>query len=80
MPTIFIEGFKFRFYSSDITEPPHVHVLKGERVAKIWLRTLEVANKRGYNRSELNGIVKLTKQHRERLMRAWNEYFSQEES
>ena len=37
MPTIFIEGYKFRFYSSDIQEPPHVHVIHGDDVAKIWL-------------------------------------------
>lgn len=26
MPTVFIEGYKFRFYSSDFREPPHVHI------------------------------------------------------
>jgi hypothetical protein len=37
MPTIVIDGYKFRFYSSDIQEPPHVHVIHGGDVAKIWL-------------------------------------------
>ena len=37
MPTVLIEGYKFRFYSSDIQEPPHVHVIRNENVAKIWL-------------------------------------------
>lgn len=37
MPTVLIEGFIFRFYSSDRDEPLHVHVIQGERVAKIWL-------------------------------------------
>ncbi|MEO8429287.1 MAG: hypothetical protein ABI651_19525, partial [Verrucomicrobiota bacterium] len=26
MPTIFIKGYKFRFYSSDVNEPRHVYV------------------------------------------------------
>ncbi len=54
MPTIFIQGFKFRFYSSAVNEPPHVHVIRAERVAKIWLASLEVEYNRGYNRAELN--------------------------
>jgi hypothetical protein len=37
MPTIFIDGYKFRFYSSDRLEPPHMHVIHGDKVAKIWL-------------------------------------------
>lgn len=37
MPTILIDGYKFRFYSSDIDEPPHVHVIRDDKVAKIWL-------------------------------------------
>jgi hypothetical protein len=54
MPTIFIEGYKFRFYSSDVNEPPHIHVIQAERVAKIWLNSLEVEYNRGYNKTELN--------------------------
>jgi len=42
MPTIQIAGYKFRFYSFDVNEPPHVHVIRAEQVAKIWLRPLEV--------------------------------------
>ena len=41
MPTIFIEGYKFRFYSSDVHEPPHVHVIHGENMAKIWIDPIE---------------------------------------
>ena len=75
MPTIFIEGYKFRFYSSDVHEPPHVHVIRAERVAKIWLNTLEVEYTRGYNKPELNKILKLTEQNQTKLLEAWNEYF-----
>ena len=75
MPTIFIEGFKFRFYSSDVNEPPHVHVIHGEDVAKIWLDPVELQNNRGYNRAELNRVLKMTRQHQQQLLEALHEHF-----
>jgi len=47
MPTVVIEGYKFRFYSSDIVEPPHVHVLRSENVAKIWLSPISIVYNHG---------------------------------
>lgn len=76
MPTIFIEGYKFRFYSSDRHEPPHVHVIRGENEAKIWLRPVRVEYGYGYSRPELNRIVGLTWEHEDRLLRAWNDHFA----
>lgn len=76
VPTIPIGGFKFRFYSSDRDEPPHMHVLRGGNVAKIWLRTLEVEYNYGYNERDLNRIIRLARENRERLLEAWYEYFS----
>lgn len=77
MPTIFIEGYKFRFYYSDINEPPHVHVIRDDSVAKIWLQPITVEYNYGYNRPTLNQIVRLTRQNQERLLEAWNDHFSQ---
>ena len=76
MPTIFIAGYKFRFYSSDLREPPHVHVIRGEDVAKVWLDPIETEYNRGYNRAELNRVLKLTEQNQARLLEAWHEYFN----
>ncbi len=75
MPTITIEGYKFRFYSSDINEPPHIHVLQGGAEAKFWLQPVNVEYNRGYNQAELNRILKLTQQHQDRLLEVWNAYF-----
>ena len=75
MPTIFIAGYKFRFYSSDVNEPPHVHVIRAERVAKIWLGSLEIEYNRGYNKPELNNVLKLTELNETKLLEAWHEYF-----
>ena len=77
MPTVFIEGYKFRFYSSDFREPPHVHIFRGEKQAKIWLQPTEVQANYGYNQTELNKILQLTIDHRERLLEIWNDHFSQ---
>lgn len=76
MPTIFIEGYKFRFYSSDLNEPPHVHIIRGDSVAKIWLEPLEVEYNRGYSQPELNKILKLTRRNTAKLLEVWNGYFN----
>ena len=76
MPTVFILGFKFRFYSSDLHEPPHVHVIHGDNEAKIWLNPIELEYNRGYNRAELSKVLKLTEQNQTRLLEAWYEYFN----
>ena len=58
MPTVFIAGYKFRFYSSDVNEPPHVHVIHDQNVAKVWLEPIELEYNRGYNRPELKRVLK----------------------
>lgn len=77
MPTIFLEGYAFRFYSSDVNEPPHMHVIKGERVAKIWLQPIELETNRGYNKSEINKILRITEAHQMQLIAVWHEHFNQ---
>lgn len=75
MPTILIEGYKFRFYSSDRFEPPHVHVFRGEHEAKIWLQPVAGEYNRGYNGPELNRVLRLTEENRARLLEAWHVHF-----
>lgn len=75
MPTIVIEGYKFRFYSSEINEPPHVHELRQNAEAKIWLQPVSLEYSRGYNTSELNRVLKLTQENQSRLVDAWNAHF-----
>lgn len=76
MPTIQIDKYKFRFYSSDRFEPPHVHVISDDKVAKIWLRPVNLQYNRGYRLSELNAILRLTRENQSVLLEAWYEYFS----
>ena len=76
MPTVTIEDFRFRFYTSDGNEPPHMHVIRGEAEAKIWLQPVVVEYNRRYSTSELNRILRLTRQHQTHLLEVWNAYFS----
>ncbi|MBI5303144.1 MAG: DUF4160 domain-containing protein [Chloroflexi bacterium] len=66
-PTIPLKGrgagkYAFRFFSSDVMEPPHVHVYRGDKRAKVWLVKLEVEWSRGYNQSELTEILRLIRE------------------
>ncbi len=76
MPTKQIEGYRFRFYSSDRFEPPHVHVLRDAKVAKIWLNPVSLQYNRGYHSTELNNVLRLTREHQAELLELWYEYFS----
>lgn len=76
MPTIEIGGYKFRFYSSDLNEPPHMHVLQDNNETKVWLQPIEVEYNRGYNKAKMNRILKLTKQNQQKLLEMWNAYFN----
>jgi hypothetical protein len=50
MPTLLIwRGHKFRFYASDMPEPPHIHIVKDGKSAKVWLQTTEIAYLQSYN-------------------------------
>jgi hypothetical protein len=58
------------------SEPPHVHIIDGDMVAKIWLQPVSVEYNHGYNRVQLNYILKLTRENQIRLLENWNEYFA----
>jgi len=77
MPTVHIEkGISFRFYSSDIGEPPHIHAVKGRQKAKIWLYDLSLDYNRGFTRSEIGNVLKITKRKQQLFLEAWNAFFS----
>jgi Domain of unknown function (DUF4160) len=53
-----------------------VHVRRGSDEAKLWLRPDVVADdSSGFNASELNALVRIARQERERIERAWHGYF-----
>lgn len=40
---IYIDGFRFFFYSNEGSEPPHIHIEKGDYVSKFWIPEAELA-------------------------------------
>jgi hypothetical protein len=80
MPTVFrYRGYRFFFYSNegDPLEPLHIHVMKGEKVAKFWVEpTIAVAQNYGMNPSELTKLAKIINNRKELIRESWNEYFN----
>jgi hypothetical protein len=70
-----ISGFRFFFYSLEGSEPPHIHVEHGDKVAKFWLDPISLAESHGFRRHELNRLRLLVIQNRLSLMEAWNAHF-----
>ncbi len=77
MPTVLRLGpYRFLFYAGDRDEPPHVHVERDDNLAKFWLDPVRLQRSGGFRRVEIQRIQRLVEQHRERLLRSWNEYFN----
>ncbi len=77
MPTVLREGrYRFHFFSNESQEPPHIHVKAGGDQAKFWLSPIELAANYGFRGYELNRIERIIRKHQDKLVGAWNEYFS----
>jgi hypothetical protein len=79
MPTVFRErGFRFFFYSNEGSprEQEHVHVEKDGLEAKFWLEPeIQVAYNDGYDSRTLRKLLEIVVANRDRIMRAWDEFF-----
>lgn len=77
MPTnLRTSGFRVFFYSLERSEPPHVHVERGDSIAKFWLDPVSVAESHGFRTHELNRLRTLVIEYRESFLEAWNAHFS----
>ena len=78
MPTVLRVGpYRFFFFSSDRSEPIHVHVERDKLRAKMWLSPLRVAWNRGFSPSELNRVLLIVRQHNQRIVEEWNHEFGE---
>lgn len=76
MPRIFEwKGWRFEFYSLDRFEPPHVHIRRDRKEAKIWLHTLEVARNKRCTDKELNELTVVVRENRQAFLEKWHEHF-----
>ena len=77
MPTILRKnGYHFRFFSNEGTEPCHVHVRGKDGVMKVWLPAVVVADVRGYTPKQQREILDIIRADKALLVEAWNEFFS----
>ncbi|MEI6434857.1 MAG: DUF4160 domain-containing protein [Bacteroidota bacterium] len=78
MPKIAIYKFLtfFIFAYDALNEPPHLHIAKEkgkrQRSAKIWLTTLEVADKGSLSESDLNQAIKIIRDNQQILIDSFN--------
>ena len=79
MPVVFRhKGYRFLLYSNeeDPLGPLHIHVRRGECVAKFWvLPDICVAESYGMSAAELRELVKVVKENKTLIEGYWNEYF-----
>ncbi len=79
MPVVFrYEGYRFFFYSNEgePREPLHIHVRKGEAVAKFWLDPIPcVAKAYDMTSHELHELLDVAIHNRQLIERYWNEHF-----
>ena len=76
MPTVVRFGpYRLAFYSSNGSEPPHVHVISVTGQAKFWLQPLSLARSTAVSARELRQIESIVSDNREQLLRSWHEYF-----
>ena len=80
MPKIAIYKFlTFFIYSFDVfREPPHLHIVKEkgmrQKSAKIWLRTLEIAEKGTLTDTDIRLALKIIKLHQDELIESFEKY------
>ena len=68
-------AFVFSFKASKNSEPQHIHVEHGDRVAKFWLNPVNLAESHGFRSSEVRSMRALVIEHRLTFMEAWNAHF-----
>jgi hypothetical protein len=76
LPTILkIDGFRF-FFFGDEHLPFHIHVEKGDSYIRVELETFKVTQKYKVSQSDERKVLSIVKEHQQKLIGAWNEYFN----
>lgn len=72
------DGYRIFFYSDEGNprEPPQIHVVAGEKVAKFWLDPAQLAKIQRLSASEIGALHRLATTHRNSLLEAWHAYFN----
>ncbi|WP_206610255.1 DUF4160 domain-containing protein [Leptospira yasudae] len=80
VPKVFeSNGYKFFFFSNEGNprEPLHIHVRKGERVAKFWIEPEILLDENyGFRSQELTWIQEEIEKNRRLIQGKWNDFFN----
>jgi len=75
MPTVLkIGSYRFRFYSDEGNEPPHIHAATPDGECKFWLDPISLARNKGIPPKTLRDIEKLVFEHHKLFMEKYNEF------
>jgi hypothetical protein len=70
-----VSGDFFFSNEGDPREPPHVHVRRGEALAKFWLRPVQLADSYGFGGRTLDMLAQLVEDNGSVIEEAWHEHF-----
>jgi hypothetical protein len=79
MPTIlYIDGWRFFFYSNERNEPIHIHVQKGDKECKYWLDSSNFEVKEAYtfqmNNKDKRVVKKYIFEYFELIEKEWKDF------
>ncbi len=76
MPTVLrVSGYQFVMFSSD-HPPPHVHVRREGKLAKIGLEEpIEIIRTGGFNSGDQGKIIEIIRENRDFLLSEWNRLY-----
>ncbi len=74
------DGFEFRFYPNDRTEPAHVHVYKDGHKIKFWLGPPVSLAKpaRGFKNPEVRHAREIVEKRHAEILQKWRDFFATE--
>lgn len=80
MPTVLrYRGKRFFFFSLEGTEPPHIHVERGECYAKFWLDPVSLAHSRGFRNYEIVEIKRIIEKNKTLFEEKWHGHFGRKD-
>ncbi len=72
MPTILRIGqYRLFFYSYDLGERMHIHVIREKNEAKFWLEPVSLAKNQGMSTVEIQTALKLITENKETIVNEW---------
>lgn len=79
MPKVFeINGYRFFFFSNEGSpkEPCHIHIRKGNGLAKFWVEPQVMLEESvGFSSKELKFMEKAVREKKQLIKEAWDEFF-----